>query len=81
MESSFLWKTVGPTDNLPPALAALIMNSLAEQECPSSSWLITKLDRPIDVKRAEQQELENDFSLKFGSPSYIENILHQSSLD
>ena len=62
MESSFLWETVGPTDNLPPALAALIMNSLAEQEF-SSSWLITKLDRPIDVKRTEQQELENDFSL------------------
>ena len=34
------------------------MDSLPEQECPSSS-LITKLDPPIDVKREEQQELEN----------------------
>ena len=47
------------TDNLPPARLALIKNSFDEQECPSRCWLISKPDRPIDVKREEQQELEN----------------------
>ena len=44
---------------LPPARLALIKNSFDEQECPSRCWLISKPDRPIDVKREEQQELEN----------------------
>ena len=46
------------TDNVPPALegkVALIKNSFDEPECPSCCcWLISKLDRPIDVKREEQ---------------------------
>ena len=46
-------------DYRPPARLALIKNSFDEQECPSRCWLISKLDQPIDVKREEQQELEN----------------------
>ena len=48
------------TDNVPPALegkVALIKNSFYEPECPSCCcWLISKLDRPIDVKREEQKQ-------------------------